>query len=135
VQTRLGTLRFVDGVPTAETTRLAYDNLDFLRGVEVFLNFIPATSIEALRRGNVERGAVASNQVVITENLLDSNPLMLTGNTDTVYASVFLDLEHDGPTVVEIPPGCGPGRLTMPTSVSSLTWACPAPTPARAAST
>ncbi len=30
---------------------MVYDNLDFLRGVEVFLNFIPATSIEAIRRG------------------------------------------------------------------------------------
>ena len=38
VQTRIGTLNFMDGVPTAETARLAYDNLDFLRGVEVFLN-------------------------------------------------------------------------------------------------
>jgi len=35
---QIGTLNFMDGVPTAETARLAYDNLDFLRGVEVFLN-------------------------------------------------------------------------------------------------
>ena len=111
VQTRIGTLKFVDGVPTPETTRLAYDNLDFLRGVEVFLNFIPAASMEALRRGNVERGATESNQAVIFDQLLDSNPLLLTGNTDTVYCSVFLDLETDGPTVVEIPPGCGPGTV------------------------
>jgi len=111
VQTRLGTLRFVDGVPTPETSQIAYESLDFLRGVEVFLNFIPATSVEALRRGNVERGATTSNQVVILDNLLDSNPLMLTGNTDTVYASCFLDLERDGPTVVEIPRGCGPGTV------------------------
>ncbi len=36
---------------------------------------------------------------------------MLTGNTDTVYCSVFLDLEADGPTVVEVPPGSGPGTV------------------------
>jgi hypothetical protein len=42
---------------------------------------------------------------------MDSNPLFLTGNTDTVYCMVFLDLEADGPTVVEIPPGCGPGTV------------------------
>jgi hypothetical protein len=111
VQTRIGTLTFVDGVPTPETTRLAYDHLDFLRGVEVFLNFIPAASMEAMRRGNAERGAKASHQVVILDQLMDSNPLWLTPNTDTVYASVFLDLERDGPTVVEIPPGCGPGTV------------------------
>jgi hypothetical protein len=44
VNTSIGTLKFVDGVPTAETTQKVYDNLDFLRGTEVFLNFIPATS-------------------------------------------------------------------------------------------
>ena len=97
VPTRIGTLTFVDGVPTAETARLAYDNLDFLRGVEVFLNFIPATSMEALRRGNVERGATHSHQVVIFDELLDSSPLLLTGNTDTVYCSVFLDLASRRP--------------------------------------
>ena len=85
VETRLGTLNFVDGVPTAETTQKVYDNLDFLRGTEVFLNFIPATSMEGLRLGNAERGATKSNQVVIMDQLADSNPLWLTANTDTVY--------------------------------------------------
>ena len=111
VETRLGTLKFVDGVPTEETTKTVYDNLDFLRGTEVFLNFVPASSLEALRLGNVERGATQSHQVVIADQLCDSNPLFLTPNTDTVYCLGFLDLEKDGPTVVEIPAGCGPGTV------------------------
>ena len=28
-----------------------------------------------------------------------------------MYVSVFLDLERDGPTVVDVPPGCGPGTV------------------------
>ena len=48
VQTRAGTFDFVDGVPTLETTQKLYDNLDYLRGVEVFLNFIPASNLEGL---------------------------------------------------------------------------------------
>ena len=48
VETRLGTLNFVDGVPTVVTTQLVYDDLDFMRGTEVFLNFVPACSIEAI---------------------------------------------------------------------------------------
>jgi len=111
VETRLGTLNFVDGVPTPETTQLVYDNLDFLRGIEVFLNFIPAASIEAIRLGNAELGAKNSNQSVIFDQLLDSNPLLLTGNTDTVYCLAVLDLETDGPTVVEVPAGSGPGTV------------------------
>jgi hypothetical protein len=111
VETRIGTLEFFDGFPTKETARKVYDNLDFLRGIEVFLNFIPATSIESIRRGMVDMGSTTANQVVILDHLLDSEPLLLTGNTDTVYASVILDLDKEGPIVVEIPPGCGPGTV------------------------
>jgi len=111
IDTRIGTLKYFDGLPTQETTRKVFDHLDFIRGVEVFLNGIPAASLEALRLGNVELGAKQANQVAIMEQLLDSNPLFLTGNTDTVYASAFLDLERDGPTVVDIPAGCGPGTV------------------------
>jgi hypothetical protein len=111
VDTRIGTLNFVDGVPTTETTQKLYDNLDFFRGTEVFLNFIPAASIEAFRLGHGTIGATKSNQVVIYDQLLDANPLLLTGNTDTVYCIGFLDLQADGPTVVEVPPGSGPGTV------------------------
>ncbi|KAF1690442.1 DUF1254 domain-containing protein [Pseudoxanthomonas koreensis] len=111
VETRLGTLRFFDGMPDAATVDTLYDNLDLMRGVETFLNGIPATSIEGLRLAHVEQGLTTSNQALIFDDLLDSAPLMLTGNTDTVYCSVFLDLQKDGPTVVEIPAGSGPGTV------------------------
>ena len=111
VETRIGTLEFFDGIPTKETATLLYENLDFLRGIETFLSGIPAASVEALRRGQAALGAVRSNQVLIFDQLMDSNPLFLTGNTDTVYCSVFLDLAKDGPTVIEIPPQTGPGTV------------------------
>ena len=111
VETRLGTLEFFDGLPSEKTAQKVFDNLDFMRGVETFLNGIPATSIEGMRMGMVEIGLDSANKVAIMDQLMDSNPLFLTGNTDTVYASAILDLERDGPTVVEIPPGCGPGTV------------------------
>jgi hypothetical protein len=111
VETRIGTLEFFDGLPTPETSQKVWDNLDFMRGVETFLNGIPIASLEALRLGHVGMGVTRSNQMLLADQLLDSNPLFLTGNTDTVYCSGFLDLDRDGPTVVEIPPGCGPGTL------------------------
>jgi hypothetical protein len=111
VESRIGTLEFFDGIPTEKTATLLYDNLDFMRGVETFLNGMPATSLEALRLGVVELGATNSNQVVIFDQLMDSNPLFLTGNTSTVYCIPFLDLRKDGPTVVEIPAGAGPGTV------------------------
>jgi len=111
VKTRIGTLRFLDGIPTKQTASLVFDSLDFHRGVETFLNGMPATSLEAMRRGMASIGARNSNQIIIFDKLMDSNPLFLTGNTDTVYACAWLDLKKDGPTVVEIPPGAGPGTV------------------------
>lgn len=111
VSTRIGTLKLFDGMPDITTTKMVYDHLDFLRGVEVFLNLIPATSMEGMRLGMAEIGATKSNQCIILDKLMDSDPLFLTGNTDTVYAAVMLDLEQDGATVVEIPPKCGPGTV------------------------
>ena len=111
VETRIGTLEFFDGIPTKETAALVYDNLDFLRGIETFLNGVPAASLEGLRLGQMELGATECHQGVVFDDLMDSNPLWLTGNTDTVYCSVFLDLKKDGPTVVEVPAGAGPGTV------------------------
>jgi hypothetical protein len=111
VETRIGPLEFNDGFPTAATAERLFDHLDFLRGVEAFLQCVPAASLEAMRAGMVHLGIDACHKVAIADDLLDSNPLFLTGNTDTVYVSGVLDLERDGPTVVEVPPGCGPGTV------------------------
>jgi len=111
VETRIGTLKFFDGLPSEETTQKVYDNLDFMRGVETFLNGIPATSVEGLRLGLQDVGAKKSNQVAIFEDLLNSNAFFLTGNTSTIYALAMLDLKENGPTVVEVPAGSGPGTV------------------------
>lgn len=104
VESRIGTLEFFDGFPTAETAKKALDYLDFQRCVDVFLDEMRAGSMVAIREGFRELGAVKSNQVVIFENLMDSKSLYLTGNSETVYALAFLDLKNDGPIVIESPP-------------------------------
>ena len=111
IETRAGTLKYFDGIPTPETAEALYNHLDYIRGVEAFLNGMPAASLEAIRRSQVVQGSVNSYQVRIFDQLMDSNPLFLTGNTDTVYVSSVLDLKRDGPTVIEIPPGTGPGTV------------------------
>ena len=111
VDTSIGTLRFFDGMPTEATVETVYDNLDRSRGMEVFLNFVPAASLEGLREGMVDQGCDQPHQCLMFSQLLDSAPLFLTGNTDTVYASVMMNLEADGPMVVEVPPKCGPGTV------------------------
>jgi hypothetical protein len=100
---RLGTLRFTDGMPDAETVQAVYDNLDFNRGVEAFLSGMPAASIHAMCAGYDAAGFPA-HTVGISEDLLDARSLWLTANTTTVYVASCLDLSR-GPVVVEIPAG------------------------------
>ena len=94
VETRLGALEYLDGYPSAETVEIAYDHLDFMRGVRTFL--------DAMREGLREVGCV-DGTVGIFEELMDSKTLFLTPNTESVYAFSWLDLK-DGPLVVESPP-------------------------------
>ncbi len=111
VNTRIGTLRFFDGVPTEKTAELVLDNLMFLRGVEAFLNGLPMASTHALLEGFKSIGVTEAHHMIVTEKLMDSNPLFLTPNTDTVYAFNAFDLEKTGPLVIEVPPGTGPGTV------------------------
>jgi len=111
VATRIGTMEFYDGVPTEKTVKKVYDNLDYLRGIDVFLNFIPACNIEGMRVGTKSLGVSEYNEVLLMDKLMDSTSLFLTGNTDTVYASSFFDLGKSGPMVVEMPQGAGPGTV------------------------
>ncbi len=101
VETRIGMLEFTDGFPSDQTAATVFDHLDFLRAVEVFLQCVPAASMDGLRRGLADIGCDAAQKIAIADSLLDSNPLFLTGNTDTVYAIAMLDLHRDGPTVVQ----------------------------------
>jgi hypothetical protein len=101
VRSRLGTLEFVDGAPTEATSAVLYDNLDFMHGVEAFINSYPAASLAAMHRGFLGIG-VEDNAVLAFPELMDSASLFLTANCDTTYFISFLDLT-DGPMVVELP--------------------------------
>ena len=102
VETRIGTLEFKDGAPSAETVQKVYDNLDFVRGVDAFMNSFSGASAYAIRKGFQSIGA-EDNTVVIFSELMDANSLFLTANADTIYTVATLDLTK-GPLVVEVPP-------------------------------
>jgi hypothetical protein len=104
VQTRIGTLKFFDGLPDTDTVQKVYDNLDFSRGVEAFLSGIPAASLYAACEGLSEAGVKRNGGIGIFQDLMDARSLFLTANSTTVYVLQCLDL-NDGPMVVEVPPG------------------------------
>ncbi len=116
VETRIGTLRFQDGAPDPATVQLAYDQLDFGRGIDAFLKGISATSVYAVCRGLEEAGIKPNQGIGIAEDLLDARSLFLTANTTTVYTLACLDLK-DGPMVLRVPP-----RVLGPIDDADFRW-------------
>lgn len=104
VKTRLGTLRFKDGAPVDATVKTVYDNLDFMRGVQAFLDGMPAASIYAMCHGLKKEAGVDEQTVGIFETLMDAKSVFLTAQTTTSYVTRCFDLEN-GPIVLEASPG------------------------------
>jgi hypothetical protein len=102
VESRIGTLEFKDGVPSAETAEKVYDNLDFTYAYRAFMDNMRGVSIHALHKGMQSIG-VKDNEVLVFSELMDAKSLFLTANADTIYVMGFLDLTN-GPMVVETPP-------------------------------
>ena len=67
LETRLGTLKLFDGVPDKETAQKVYDNLDFQRGVQAYLNSIQIASMYGMRKGILEFGP-ANTTALLFEN-------------------------------------------------------------------
>ncbi len=97
----LGNLEFFDGMPNESTVNKAYDFLDLSRGVEAFLNGMPAASLYAMLEGLKDAG-LKPGDLAIFEDLLDARGLLLTAQSTTPYAFAEIDLKN-GPVVVEIP--------------------------------
>jgi hypothetical protein len=102
VKAGIGALEFTDGYPTGETAEKLRDHLDYLHGVETFMNTIQGVSLYAMRKGFLDAG-INDGDVLMFSELMDSRSLFLTANADTVYYISFLDLS-DGPLVLETPP-------------------------------
>ncbi|AXI48986.1 hypothetical protein C1J03_18975 [Sulfitobacter sp. SK012] len=105
VETSIGVLKFIDGAPLPETAVTVYDYLDRMRGVDAFLKGMPAASVHMLIEGAHSLGAEEAHQVIIFDKLMNAQSLFLTGNSSTMYVVPDLDLERDGPTVIEAPAG------------------------------
>ena len=116
VDTRIGRLRFQDGAPDPATVRLAYDQLDFSRGVDAFLKGMSATSVLAICRGMEDVGVGANRGIAITADLMDARSLFLTANTTTIYVVTCIDVK-DGPVVVRVPP-----RVLGPVDDADFRW-------------
>ena len=106
IQTRFGKLEFPGGYPTEDTSRKVFDELDLQRATQLYVDMYPALSAHGLMKGWVrDLDMRDSSHISVTADRLDSSALVLTGNTESLYAFVVFDLKKDGPTVFEVPPG------------------------------
>ncbi|MEW9836172.1 DUF1254 domain-containing protein [Mesorhizobium marinum] len=102
VDTRVGTLEFKDGVPSADSAAKLYDNLDFTYAYRAFMDNLRGVSIHSLKKGMQDIG-MKENEVLVFSDLMDAKSLFLTANADTIYVMGYLDVSK-GPVVLETPP-------------------------------
>ena len=79
---------------------------------------MPGASLVGMRTGFQKLGAI-NGSILVFENLLDSKSLFLTGNTDSVYFSTWLNLK-DGPWSLKRLPRCSPSSTTFGSSTSPI---------------
>lgn len=92
--------------PSPETSRELYDELDYIRGVEVWLRHLPTASLASMLEGlRRDLGLDRANRIALWEDRMDAQSQVLTGNTELVYLFTYVDTLRDGPTVIEAPPG------------------------------
>jgi len=121
----LDDLKFEGGYPTVETIQKLYDQLDLQRAAQAYLDLMPAMSMQALLDahprdwGDSETGGMVVH-VESGEGKVEA--IHLTCNTESICASLSLDLKQTGPAVLDVPPMVL-GITTMASCAMLLTWA------------
>ena len=106
VNTRSGTFEYVGGFPTEETVQRAYDQLDVSRASQVYLEFMPFMSQQAIFDSHEHESGMRQNGDIGVYDYQARgkvNAVGLTYNTESIYCSACLNVER-GPVVVETPP-------------------------------
>ncbi|MGI9476960.1 MAG: DUF1254 domain-containing protein [Hyphomicrobiaceae bacterium] len=106
VDTRIGALEYVGGFPTPETVQKAYDQLDVQRATQVYLEFMPFMSQQAIFDSHERESGMGPNGDIGVYDYQAQgkvNSVGLTYNTESIYCSAYLDVSA-GPIVVDTPP-------------------------------
>lgn len=104
LKTRYGDFEFKNGYPAATSASQLLETQKLNRAIEVYTTQMMRVSEIGSREGLRAFGATSPQHVIVWESLMDAQTVLLTANTETVYALAHLNLKADGPTVVEAPP-------------------------------
>ena len=105
VETRMGELDYQAGFPSRDTVERIYDEMDYQRAVlahQISDNLVSFYSMHVGAQEAIDGARMGD--LVVWENFLDPQGIILTGNDTTVYGMAYLDLENNGPMVIEVDP-------------------------------
>ena len=103
----LNELEYEGGYPTAATIQKLYDQLDVQRAAQCYLDLMPAASMQSVLDAHRRDFGVSETggMIVYAEpGEGKAEAIGLTYNTESIYASLCVDLKQMGPTVIEVPP-------------------------------
>jgi len=101
---QLREMPFPENYPTEESVEVLYDEMLFHRATQVVLWSLPAMTLWAMKKGSEAEFGEGSNVFPIWKDRLSAETMVSTPNSDLVYGMGYLDLQKDGPTVIEVPP-------------------------------
>ncbi len=108
VDTRIGPLAFTkdfeNGYPTKETVDKLYDELDFQRASQAYLWSLPLIGFVNWQHVQYHDLGAKNGQLLLMETY-EEKLGGLTFNTTTPYIGAFVDLQEEGPFVIEVPSG------------------------------
>ena len=95
---------FPESYPTEESVEVLYDEMIFQRATQSIMWSMPAMTLWYMKKGSEAQFGEGSNILPIWKDKLNSKTLVSTPNSDVIYAMGYIDLQKDGPTVIEVPP-------------------------------
>lgn len=95
---------FPESYPTEEAVNILHDEIIFQRASQSVLWSMPAMTLWYMKKGSEAQFGEGSNILPIWKDRLNSKTLVSTPNSDVIYAMGYIDLQKDGPTVIEVPP-------------------------------
>jgi hypothetical protein len=110
LDTRIGRLDLERGLPTEQTTKKLFDELDFQRAVQAYLWALPIVGIAEWRRAHEQVFGAKDGDIVVFNSVRDKAGLM-TPNATTPYIIGFADLSRTGPLVIDYPKGMSAGGV------------------------
>lgn len=110
VETRIGSLEFINGYPSDKTVDKLYNELDFQRAVQAYIWGLPMVEIAEWQKAQKDIFKAGPNDFVTYLNFKQKLGI-LTANATTPYMMAFPYLKETGPMVFEIPAGPTAGGL------------------------